>query len=229
MAKLRSLRRRLLEYVINIIDGAFAKYWTGLAIRIAKGKTELNRYHLLIIVDQIDFKNMKPEFLPNSDLAVRNTKGQKRAGLKLVEDLWGLTSKDLMKLERGWLDGVRQRSGFKTKDDSKDDETELVTPQLLARIVAVAYVYYSETHSKDYQKLCDEARYSLNLFIANSCHKGRTRATILESNSAIYNKLRDLGVIVGCSGMFLPDPETSLPHIFSLLMREKLRPEVYRE
>jgi len=210
--------------------------WQELAQNIARGYTSIGRREMVQIMTWLNFDAMNSDFLPKGNLADRNTNSQKWAAVNYVVKLWDVSIESLAKIELGWVEDVIRRHG-KSLDDEKKSPEELVTPQILARVIAVAHTYYLAQNGKlavtdqATQYLCQSALNSLNVFVASSCLKGDTREVMVEVEPGVfipaYNALRKHGVLIGASGKYLPDPVASLPLIFSMFHRDSLREVVY--
>ena len=212
-------------------------YWNEVSSQIATGDYMLTVSDLKAISYLLNFGDIKPEFFPPASLGDTDAKARRRSIKSLAEKVWGLTESDLLALEFGWLKNIRKESGTSLKDD-KEEFRDLVTPQILARIYATAFLFYSiesgelkDLDGGDALLVVNQAVYSLNLFLLNSTLKGWSRAnkiTVNGKEEIFYNFFVHHGLPVGGSGLFLPNPEVSLPYIFSLFHRGAIRPEVYK-
>jgi hypothetical protein len=142
----------------------------------------------------------------------------------------------LVRLETNWLQEVRNIVGESDNDD-KDVPADLITPQVLTRVVSLTYFIYQIESGKvnmpidDSVYIIKEAIQGLNIFLANPTLKGRLRKTkviVNEEEINAYNFLVRSGVHAGGYGKFLPNPEKSLPFIFSHFCREAILPSAYK-
>jgi hypothetical protein len=216
----------------------YFEYWQDLARRIAVGKGELSHSDIVAISEMIDFTNVNPSFLPGPDIASKSLKERKLAVARLARNLWGLEMAEWLEKEKDWLLSARIEAG-NTRDDGKEDESDLVCPEILVRIYTVAYLFYLSKadllglNPEDSRTLRMQALHGLNLFIQNAVFKGYSRVNALNlkdaSRTTLYTQLIGHGISVGCTGKFLPNPEISLPIIITLLHKESLCEEVYQK
>ncbi len=207
-----------------------------MAVKIANGSGQLTISDLVTIADSIDFSSFSPDFLPPISLADNSVKKSKYAGLKYVAKLWGISSEELVRLETSWLAEVRNSVGA-SKDDEKDVPEDLITPQILTRVISVAYFIYKIQQGlitvsvDDSVYLVKEAVAGLNLFMENPVIKGRMRKTIVTVDGKSvnsYNFITASGVHAGGYGKFLPFPEKSLPFIFAHFQKDAILKDAYR-
>ena len=207
-----------------------------LAQMIAQGQSQLTHNNMKEIAGALDFSKFKKEFLPGAELADKSPKKSKHYSLVYISRLWDTTPEKLMKLETKWLKQAREISGS-SKNDEKDVPDDLVTPQIISRIIALAYFIYQvdsgelkmSKSASDF--IVRESLIGINVFLVNPTLKGRVRMTKIKVGRKWVNAhdyLMSRGVIVGYYGKFLPNPTVSLPYIFALLNRNKLREEVYK-
>lgn len=214
----------------------YPKRMKELARQIAQGQSQLTHNDLKEIATALDFSKFKKEFLPSAQLADKSPKKSKHYSIIYISRLWNITPEKLMKLETKWLKAARQISGS-SKNDDKDVPDDLVTPQIVSRIIALAYFIYQvesgemKMAKKVSQSIIRESLIGINVFLANPTLKGRVRMTKIRVGKKMvnaYDFLMSHGVLVGYYGKFLPNPTVSLPYIFSLFSRSKLREEVYK-
>lgn len=212
-------------------------YFLDLAMAMASGDRSFTQDDMVSIASALDFSGMKSRYLPQKNLANAKLSIQKQACQDFVKKLWGLNQDKLIEMERSWLLEIRSETGVKKKN-GKEDAEDLVSPQILARIVSVAYLHHlaeregTPTDGLGTKILLDESLRSLNIFIANACLKGRMRSmrvAMKKGKPKIASvTMIKMGVPVGTPGLFLPNPSKSLVEIFSYLRREKIRPIVYK-
>lgn len=220
-------------------NAIYFEYWQELAKKIAVGKATLSHSDLVAIAEMIDFPSLNPKFLPGSDLAHKSLKVRKAAVTEQAKKLWGLDSASWLAKENEWLMSARKITGT-TRDDGKDDLEDVICPEILVRIYAVAYLFYRTKQNQlklaqsEALNLQQQALQSLNIFIQNAVFKGYTRANSVKrldqsTRKTIYSILIDSGISVGATGKYLPDPEVSLPQIITLLHKDSIRPEAYQK
>ncbi len=208
-----------------------------IAIRIANGSGQLEIKDIVVIAYHLNFGDFNPEFLPKPELSDKSVKKSKYAGLNFVKALWGIDQDELVKLENTWLTEVKGSVGESDNDD-KDVPTDLVTPQILTRVVSLAY-FVHRLQTGELEMPVEESVYmvkegvgAVNDFLVSPNRKGRLRKTMVTVNGKpinAYNFLVRNGVHAGAYSKFLPYPEVSLQYIFSLFHRDALRPEVYKK
>lgn len=207
-----------------------------MANRLATGAGGLSIKDVVGIASDINFADFKPEFLPPAILADNSVKKSKYAGLKYVEKLWGIDSDELVQLETGWLQYVRDKTGD-SDNDEKDVPSDLVTPQILTRVVSFAYfIHRIQTDEfkmsiEESVKVVTEVLEGLNDFLANPVRKGRLRESKITVNGELvntYNFLTRSGVHVGGYSKFLPYPEYALRFIFSHFCRDAILISAYK-
>ena len=212
-----------------------------IGLEIAMGNKDLTGENILLIKDQLDFSSMNLIYYPTKELARSVPSKRSVACLDLVTNLWPLTKDQLLTMEQGWLQSMRSKTGV-SKDDDKESQLDLISPEILSRIVTLAYFAYTlEQTEVKYNLLYEDklvlfsvALDGLNLFLKNAILKSNSRSSKTpdggeKRGKIYYDILVESGIPVGCNGKFLPSPEESLPELFSLLHRDALRPEVYKK
>ncbi len=217
---------------------AYQKKFEGLGLQIAEGTNTLTAKDVAAIAEALDFSSFNPKYLPQANLADKSPKNSKHYSIVYICNLFkGMTPEKLMKLETGWLKQAHKISGS-SNNDEKDVPADLVTPQIISRIIALAYFLHRlETGKIKVSKsaadwMVRKSLAGINVFLVNPTLKGEVRMTKVRVGKKwvnAYDFFMQNGVLVGYYGKFLPNPQVSLPYIFSLLHRDALRPEVYKK
>jgi hypothetical protein len=203
---------------------AFIREWTELGELIAQGG-QIDRSAMYAIYDNLNIGHIKPNFLPNELTITGTALERKKAIFSMAQNLWGLTPDDWLLIEKYKLQDARKVSGS-NETGGKDKHSDVVSAELMLRIVATAKLVYEDKHDKE---ISDEAVRALNVILAEVCAKGRTRMTMIDDKS-VYTHLKKGGLMIGTGGgKYLPYPEKSLPYLFLLLHKELIRPEAYFE
>lgn len=201
----------------------FKNHWTDIGEMIAQGGL-MGRGELYAIYDNIRLQNIDPQFLPGEDTVVGSASDRKKAIFLLAEKLWGITPEGWLKAENGLLQEARKESGS-TKTGGKDRFSDVISAEILIRIVAAAKLYYEDNSTGC--EVANEAVRAINVILSEACTKGRARMTMVGDQS-VYSLLRQNGLMVGTGGgKYLPYPEKSLPALLLLLHRANIRPEAY--
>ncbi len=208
----------------------------SLAEQIALGHEELSLNAMLTIVEDINFSAMRADYLPPANIADPSPLKSKQYGLEYVNKLWGFTTKEIMEMENEWLGSAHAEVGSSDRD-GKDVPTDLIMPQILARLISLAYFIYKLDHEKLgaieptlASEIIRHPLKGLNDFLDNSIRKGGARMTLIEVDGKpvnLYNFYAQSGVHLGLYGKFLPYPTKSLPFIFSLLHRDAILNKAY--
>lgn len=201
----------------------FVPYWTQKAKAIALGTGKLNISDLIAIYSNLRLDLIKPEYLPGKEVVVGSANSRKEYIFQLVQNLWGVSPQRWLEMENIWLQESRKISGS-SETAGKDELNDVVSAELLARIIATAKVVFENSSQTD---LREEALTALNLTLSEVCTKGRTRLTFVGENS-VYATLRNAGIMIGTGGgKYLPYPEISLKYLFLMLRQDALCPDVY--
>lgn len=208
------------------------EYITELANRlVADG--EIAQIDLEVFVDMFNFDKVDEVFLPTTELSTGTLKKQRLARFKLAGYLWNKSDEFWLKQEQEWLDDQRSVNGS-TKDDSKDEPADVIAVLLLTQIYAASYQVYLLNKNEDLESMnLFEAKVafallSLNQILRNAVLKGLARTTKVNGNN-LYDTLRDEGVVIGCSGKFLPNPKASLVEVLSFFLPENINPDIYKK
>jgi hypothetical protein len=198
--------------------------WIEIGKPIARGEDGLEVSDLLSIYSRMDLKNFNPSYLPTGETVIGGAEKRKDAIFSLAQKIWGLTPEDWLKMEKDLLDESRKISGS-TVTTGKDDITDVVSAEILIRIIAAARLVAENT---DDYRVVDEAVIGVNLVLAEACAKGRGRME-RKSGRSVYAILRENGLMVGLGGgKFLPYPEKLLPILLSeFLSKDRVNKEAY--
>lgn len=217
---------------------AYQKKLKELGLQIADGTNSLTAKDVAEIAQALDFTSFKDDFLPKANLADKSPKNSKHYSMVYICQLFkGMTPEKLMKLETGWLKQAHKISGS-SKNDEKDVPADLVTPQIISRIIALAYFLHNleigkiKVSKSAADWMVRKSLVGINVFLVNPTLKGDVRMTKVKVGKKwvnAYDFFMKNGVLVGYYGKFLPNPQVSLPYIFSLFHRDALRPEVYKK
>ncbi|HOX96330.1 MAG TPA: hypothetical protein PLI45_03025 [Candidatus Woesebacteria bacterium] len=199
----------------------FEAEWTEIGREAATGG-QLNISHLKAIYDNLDLAHINPALLPDGQTVLSKKSERRNAIFTIAENLWGLSPKEWLDQENDWLKEARQISGS-TEVEGKDKIEDVVSAELLIRILATVKVVSEESHS---HTIVSEAINALNLVLGEACAKGRTRM-IIRDGISVYARLHRSGVMFGGSGKYLPYPQKSLVELFKLLRKEMISPEAY--
>lgn len=200
----------------------FVKEWTERGEIIALSG-QMKKSDLDAIYDNLDLSNIKPEFLPNQHTVGGTPAERKESIFSTAQNLWGITPEEWLDCEKGWLQDARKISGS-TKIDGKDKISDVVSPEILLRIVATAKLVHEYKYCPSIK---DEAHKALDLILSEVCAKGRTRMAMVDDQS-VYSILKQNGIMIGTGGgKYLPCPEKSLPYLLLLLHKEVIRPKAY--
>jgi len=201
----------------------FKNYWTNVGENIAHGD-QIDEGKLHTIYENLHLDKMNPDFLPGEGTVVGSASDRKKAIFLLAEKLWGITPEGWLKAENGLLQEARKESGS-TKTGGKDRFSDVISAEILIRIVAAAKLYY-EDNNKDCE-VANEAVRAINVILSEACAKGRARMTMVGDRS-VYSTLRRGGLMIGTGGgKYLPYPEKALPELLLLLHKDYVRPEAY--
>jgi len=203
----------------------FKNYWTDIGENIANGD-QIDEGKLHTIYENLHLDKMNPDFLPGESTVVGSASDRKKAIFSLAEKLWGITPEGWLKAENGLLQEARKESGS-TKTGGKDRFSDVISAEILIRIVAAAKLYYEDNSTGC--EVANEAVRAINVILSEACTKGRARMTMVGDQS-VYSLLRQNGLMVGTGGgKYLPYPEKSLPKLLCLLHRDYINPEAYPE
>lgn len=206
-----------------MVGTSFIKYWTNVGEIIALGGI-FHLSNLFKIYDNLELGHIKPEFLPNEYTVEGTASERKEAIFSTAQNLWNITPEDWLKKEKDWLQDARKVSGS-TKIDGKDRINDIVSAEILLRIIAAAKLVYEA----DCHEITAELLRSLNVTISEVCTKGRTRM-IMVGDRSVYSILKKGGLMIGTGGgKYLPYPEKALPELLLMLHKESICPEAYLE
>lgn len=202
----RSIEEQLREMAIGIVRGELL--------------TVIDLFGLAAIME-IDL--IKEDFLPGPKTISGSPKDRKDEIFRLTSVLWGVSPERWLEIEQGWLESARAKSGSKATG-GKDNINDVISAELLIRLIATIKL----VDTVEDEDVREEATNALNLVLNEAISKGRTRITRVGENS-VYSILKNAGIMIGTGGgKYLPDPETSLPHLFRMLCKESILAGAYR-
>ncbi len=207
---------------LKIRNSEDAEYMRKIADHFVVGNRQFYREHILQIMENLDFPNIKPEFLPNAEHGQNSLSKRRKAMNKLSFNLWGLSVEKWLKTEKEWLSQARDKVGV-TRNDGKDEDEDVVSTQILIRIYATAYFFYKHKSPFDQKQVLR----GLNSFLETAIFKGYSRCTKI-GDVTLYQEMTESGLPVAGSGKYLPDPQNTFWQLLSLLHRNSINPEVYK-
>lgn len=200
------------------------EYLNSLADRLSKRK-DLTIIDLDMIMKMFQVQKIKPRYLPTSGLSKGTLKDQRIAQFKLAGDLWSKDRQFWLDQEALWLKNMREMTGS-TQDDGKDDFKDVVSVQILTTIYAVVCDYYLFTIGEFSQVHLEFALESANIALKQIFLKGSARSTVIDGKN-MYTTIKNTGLRVGGSGLYLPDPSKNLPILLTLFLPENINQDIY--
>jgi len=199
----------------------FKNYWTNVGEIIALGGA-FHLSNLYSVYDNLELGNIKPSFLPNKHTVGGTAYERKESLFSTAQNLWNITPAEWLKKEKDWLQEARKVIGS-TKIDGKDSFSDVVSIEILLRIIAAAKLVYEA----DCHEITVEVLRALNVTISEVCTKGRARM-VMVGDQSVYSILKKGGLMIGTgAGKYLPYPEKALPELLLMLHKEFIRPEAY--
>ncbi len=189
-------------------------------------RSDITVFDLDILAKLLKVGEIKKEFLPNKELATGTLKDQRIAQFDLAGRLWGKDRRFWLDQEAQWLKEMREMTGS-TQDDGKDDFKDVVSVQILTTIYAVVYDYYLFTIGEFSQFELEFALESANIALKQTVLKGLARSTVIDGKN-MYTAVKNTGIRVGGSGLYLPDPAKNLPLLLSFFLPENINPDIYK-
>lgn len=183
-------------------------------------------FDLDILAKLLKVSEIKNEFLPKKELATGTLKDQRIAQFDLAGRLWGKDRRFWLDQEALWLKEMRETTGS-TQDEGKDDFKDVVSVQILTTIYAVVYDYHLFTIGEFSQFELEFALESANLALKQTVLKGLARSTVIDGKN-MYTSVKNTGIRVGGSGLYLPDPTKNLPLLLSFFLPENINPDIYK-
>jgi hypothetical protein len=201
--------------------------WIETGFKIAEGG-QLSMSDLKAIYENLELHKINPTYLPGPYTVAGTASMRKEAIFTTARNLWGIEPEKWLEKERKWLIAAREVFNL-PESTGKDKLDDVISAEIVVRIVAAANLAIKVNGEGLLYRteVADEAVFALNVLLMEVCAKGRTRSTRIDDNS-VYSILKDGGLMIGAGGgKYLPHPTYSLPQLFMLLRREKLRPEIY--
>lgn len=188
-------------------------------------RSDLTVSDLDLLAKLIRIDEIAPEFLPTKELSTGTLKNQRLAQFELAEKLWGKDRKFWLDQESVWLKEMREVTGS-TQDEGKDDFKDVVSVRILMSIYAAVYAYHQFIDNKLSQFEFEFAIECLNLALKQTIQKGYARSTLVDGKN-LYTTIKNMGLRVGGSGLYLPDPVKNLPLLFFLFLPENINQDIY--
>ena len=216
-------------------DKGYYDAWQEIAVQIVKHGTGLSAGDLKAISDNLKFGEMKLQYLPPANLAEKSNPKRRTFQFEYLEKLYNCKPEKWLAQEKEWLEDQRNRVGL-TLEDGKDGFDDVVSTAILSQIIAGAYLVWliekgefgTDTESNDI--LVRITLRSVNQVIENAVLKGYSRdqrLDTLKDKDTGYSLLLSVGVRIGVTGKYLPDPENTLWRLLILLHKDSINPEVY--
>ncbi len=200
-------------------------YITAIAAKLVD-QNGLEIRDLNFFASLIKFDEIRLEYLPTDSLSKGSLKDQRKARFELAEKLWGKNRQFWLEQESAWLQAMRERTGS-SQEDGKEDYQDVVSVLILTTIYTLTYIYYQFLQNKISQEVLLFCLKAANDDLLTPLLKGLARSTkVGEIN--LYNEVRDLGLRVGGSGKYLPDPEVNLPKLLSFFLPEHINQDIYK-